>query len=763
MKQRQYLFLIFLQIFIMLGLSVSYAQAPPIAGQSAANNQQQILNSLGYNPAKPIAPVSHQWLKSIGTDGGPTLAQPDVSDVTNALSTTGDSGTTTTTAAGGNTAISSANRAALNGLNVKDLGGAFSGTSNDSLAFQRTYNATPQWGTINIPYGGTSADVFSPAYTATITIASPGVITAVGMNPVPNQGVIFSTTGALPTGLVAGTTYYAVPASINSTNGTFQVAATANGSAINTSGAQSGTQTATIVKNVVWNARAFWAGANLDPTGAANAVQYLGDGDIYQSFNGGRLNLNKQIIHSTNTFAIESINLDNQGGVTGNVTGGLRINANSYASSSGFTWPFLVSLNAGATGGGNTQDVAISSLVTRPLNAAGATWQYYGQTQDDTGLPPTSSSAIIILEDDIRSSGPEDTRSAYDPGNFGGRSGFDIFIGDSAKLNVNWSASLAIPGGSNGRYTILPSTANGFIYRDTVGNCTTGSTEPTWPTSAGTVTDGTCTWSYGTTTASMVSRLINFNTSENAEIGAGFLTAGKYYDAVLDASSAVLTPYNGSKPAIIRLPPNGPIDWSAGISGLSLANQNIRTTLYNSTSGNWEYQVSQAAKFSISDVGNITAAGSSTLTGGVGVGGAPVAAQALSLVGSSFTNGLNLSNGTFSGSAIILAGAQKLSWEATGTIREALAAGNILTIYNGATLNWQLDQSGNETVLGIISGSVLRSVPTTLASLGSCISGTEGRRGAITDATAVTAGATLTGGGSLHAPAYCNGTNWITY
>lgn len=53
------------------------------------------LSTLGG--VKAAAPVSHQWLKSIGTDGGPTLAQPDVSDVTNALSTTGDASGTSST------------------------------------------------------------------------------------------------------------------------------------------------------------------------------------------------------------------------------------------------------------------------------------------------------------------------------------------------------------------------------------------------------------------------------------------------------------------------------------------------------------------------------------------------------------------------------------------------------------------------------------------------------------------------------------------
>jgi hypothetical protein len=76
--------------------------------------------------------------------------------------------------------------------------------------------------------------------TADITIATPGVIT-VSSAPANNNLVVFSTTGALPTGLTAGTGYYVV----NRTATTFEVSATYGGSAIATTGTQSGSQTAT--------------------------------------------------------------------------------------------------------------------------------------------------------------------------------------------------------------------------------------------------------------------------------------------------------------------------------------------------------------------------------------------------------------------------------------------------------------------------------------------------------------------------------------
>lgn len=77
--------------------------------------------------------------------------------------------------------------------------------------------------------------------TFTVTIASPGVVTntAHGLNE--GDAVFMRTTGALPTGLAVDTVYYVITAGL--TADAFQVSATRGGSAINTSGTQSGTHT----------------------------------------------------------------------------------------------------------------------------------------------------------------------------------------------------------------------------------------------------------------------------------------------------------------------------------------------------------------------------------------------------------------------------------------------------------------------------------------------------------------------------------------
>jgi hypothetical protein len=83
------------------------------------------------------------------------------------------------------------------------------------------------------------------AGTCTITIASPAVITKTAHGLLADTPVVFSTTGALPTGLTAGTIYYVLSSGLGADS--FEVSTTVGGSAVNTSGSQSGTHTVTVV------------------------------------------------------------------------------------------------------------------------------------------------------------------------------------------------------------------------------------------------------------------------------------------------------------------------------------------------------------------------------------------------------------------------------------------------------------------------------------------------------------------------------------
>lgn len=83
--------------------------------------------------------------------------------------------------------------------------------------------------------------------TVTITIATPGVITDTAHGLTGACPVVYTTSGALPTGITSGTTYWVIPSTI--TTDTYQIATSvANalaGTAVATSGSQSGTQTRT--------------------------------------------------------------------------------------------------------------------------------------------------------------------------------------------------------------------------------------------------------------------------------------------------------------------------------------------------------------------------------------------------------------------------------------------------------------------------------------------------------------------------------------
>lgn len=82
---------------------------------------------------------------------------------------------------------------------------------------------------------------------ATITIASPATVTAAGHGLTNGKRVQFTTSGALPTGILANTTYFV----INAATDTFNLSAMQGGAAIATSGGQSGTHTMREVVSVI--------------------------------------------------------------------------------------------------------------------------------------------------------------------------------------------------------------------------------------------------------------------------------------------------------------------------------------------------------------------------------------------------------------------------------------------------------------------------------------------------------------------------------
>lgn len=84
----------------------------------------------------------------------------------------------------------------------------------------------------------TSGQTFLPANVNTGT----EVITITGHTLVNGQGVMFSTTGTMPSGIVIGTVYYVINTAVN----TFQISATVNGAPVNITSPGIGVHTASL-------------------------------------------------------------------------------------------------------------------------------------------------------------------------------------------------------------------------------------------------------------------------------------------------------------------------------------------------------------------------------------------------------------------------------------------------------------------------------------------------------------------------------------
>lgn len=129
----------------------------------------------------------------------------------------------------------------------------------------------------NISGGATAYNAWTPGDVATVTIsnASPGVVTYTAHGLTAGAPLFLATTGALPTGLSAGTTYYVKTVL---TADTFTVASTPTGTEINTSSAGSGTHT---IQTCPW---IRYGSATATPP-AKDDWAYIASGSYTQNFN----------------------------------------------------------------------------------------------------------------------------------------------------------------------------------------------------------------------------------------------------------------------------------------------------------------------------------------------------------------------------------------------------------------------------------------------------------------------------------------------
>lgn len=123
-------------------------------------------------------------------------------------------------------------------INTADL------TSNVTEADYAAYNPATAYA------DGDRVIYVTPSGTATMTIANPCVVTWAAHALADDTPIVFTTTGALPTGLTAGRRYWVRDRTAN----TFRVAATKGGTALATSGTQSGTHTVTAQVHAVYEA-----------------------------------------------------------------------------------------------------------------------------------------------------------------------------------------------------------------------------------------------------------------------------------------------------------------------------------------------------------------------------------------------------------------------------------------------------------------------------------------------------------------------------
>ncbi|WP_429956141.1 hypothetical protein ACQW08_04790 [Gluconobacter japonicus] len=147
------------------------------------------------------------------------------------------------------------------------------------------------------------------------------------------------------------------------------------------------------------------------------------------------------------------------------------------------------------------------------------------------------------------------------------------------------------------------------VYTATTGG-TSGTTTPSW-SSTGTVADGTVTWTYSTTCQNVVGTGLEITTDSNSRFNTGIGSSDVTYDnAAIDLSKATNNPSVASG-AMLRLPTDGIIDWSANATA---AGKNKHIMFYDAEAG-FLYQANGSVLMSIHDDGSVTFPGSLSVYG----------------------------------------------------------------------------------------------------------------------------------------------------
>lgn len=273
--------------------------------------------------------------------------------------------------------------AAYSGINVNSITGNLTLTG-DLTAVNATLS-----GTLSVE-GLTTVRGIVNAQTVSMTIASPAVVT-LGTALPANTPIIFSTTGALPTGVTAGVTYYVYNPSGNTCN---LVATLGGTSAITTSGSQSGVHTAvTGVITAVNSTYAYKATSADTATTAGTVTSTTSNGYGVRS-----------VITTPSTSASFTGVVSGTTLTASSVTGTLYINEN--LSGSGLTSGVKIASFGTGTGGAGTytlsitQDASVTATTTlnsTSLNVTAVTSGTIriGQTISGSGIP--TGTTIVAL------------------------------------------------------------------------------------------------------------------------------------------------------------------------------------------------------------------------------------------------------------------------------------------------------------------------------------------------------------------------------
>jgi hypothetical protein len=217
-----------------------------------------ILDPLPFGPAR--GSLGGLTLSPAGSSGTMTIAAGQAADSTNSVNMTLISAMSKTTSA---FAVGTGN------------GGLDEGTIANNKYYSFFIIRRPDTGVVD------AIESLSPgtSSTVTMTIATPAVITWTDHGLQANAGVVFATTGALPTGLVAGTRYYVSATGLAQSS--FQVSATQGGASIATSGTQSGVHTASTPPALPANFTQYRYVGQIPTNGSAQWVPFTQVGDEF--------------------------------------------------------------------------------------------------------------------------------------------------------------------------------------------------------------------------------------------------------------------------------------------------------------------------------------------------------------------------------------------------------------------------------------------------------------------------------------------------